>query len=175
MRRLMLLRHAKSDRSLPGLRDHDRPLNARGREAAALMGAYMKSHRLVPDRVMVSTSVRTRETWLLLAPELDRAPDAVYDERIYEARPVVIGNVIAAAPKGVRTLLLIGHNPGLQALALTLIGAGDSAGRRSLAEKFPTAALAVIDFAFDDWRQLAAGSGRLDRFVTPREVAAAVD
>jgi phosphohistidine phosphatase len=175
MRRLLLLRHAKSDRSLAGVRDHDRPLNARGREAAALMGGYMNSHRLIPDRAAVSTSMRTRETWLLLAAGLGIAPAAVYEERIYEARPAVIGDVIAATPAGVRTLLVIGHNPGLQALALTLVGSGDDAGRRSLVEKFPTAALAVIDFPFDDWRQLAASSGRLERFVTPRQVAATVD
>jgi phosphohistidine phosphatase len=175
MRRLMLLRHAKSDRTQPGLRDHDRPLNERGRAAVPRIGAYMARHRLMPGRVVVSSSARTRETWALLAAAFAKRPPAVFEGRIYEAGPEAILEVIGETPAKIRSLLVIGHNPGLQVLALTLVGTGDAEARRRLAEKFPTGALAVIDFKLDDWRRLGPSTGALERFIAPRELAAAAD
>lgn len=175
MRRLMLLRHAKSDWSGGGQRDLDRPLAARGRTVAPLMGRYLADHGLMPDRVLVSSARRTRETWELLAPTLPRQPDFAYEPRLYEARPADLIAVLEATAPGVQALLVIGHNPGLQEIAAWLTGSGDSAARHRLMEKFPTAALAVIDFPADDWRSLAPSSGRLDRFVAPRMLAADAD
>ncbi len=175
MRRLLLLRHAKSDPAAPGQRDKDRPLNARGREAAALIGGYLERHRLAPDRALASTAVRTRETWILLAQALARPVSAEFDERLYSAPPDAILDVIRAAPPAALALIVIGHNPGLQALAAALAGTGDSEMRQRMAEKFPTTALAVIDFAIDDWAALRPGGGRLVHFIDPRALDAAAD
>ena len=175
MRRLLLLRHAKSERSLPGGRDHDRILTSRGREDAAKLGAYMVRHALVPERVIVSTSARTRETWDLVASAFAAAPPAVYDERIYEAAPQAILKVIKECEAEVQTLLIVGHNPGLQEFAALLIASGDVEARQRLNEIFPTAGLVVINFALDDWARLHPHAGRLDLFVSPRSLAAATD
>src|SRR5690349_23520094 len=94
MRRLLLLRHAKAERSQPGGRDHDRILANRGRGDAAAVGAYLVRHKLVPDRALVSTSARTRETWALVAEAFAKPPKAEFDGRIYEASPEAILNSI---------------------------------------------------------------------------------
>jgi phosphohistidine phosphatase len=167
MRRLMLLRHAKSDWAT-GLRDRDRPLNERGREAAPRMGAYMARHGLVPDLIIASTATRVRETLDLLLPSFPEAPHIAHDEKLYETEPEVLLDIIKEAPRTVHALLLVGHNPSLAELAGLLMASGDVETRQRLIEKFPTAGLAVIDFAFDDWRKVHPKSGRLDRFVVPR-------
>lgn len=168
MRRLMLLRHAKSDWSLGGQRDHDRDLSARGREAAPKLGAYLAAHALIPDCVVVSTARRTRETWKLVAPALRARRTPVFDERIYEASPHAIMDVIRETPASCHSLLVVGHNPGLQALALLLVKEGNQDLLDRLADKFPTSALAVIDLPIDDWVALRGGTGRLADFIVPR-------
>jgi len=168
MRRLMLLRHAKSDWSTPGQRDIDRALSSRGRESAAVMGRYMAQHGLVPDRVLVSSARRTRETWELLAPSFDRQPAFAYEPRLYEASPSRLLEILRGADPAVHALLVIGHNPGLQEVAASLVATGDIDARQQMLEKFPTAGLAILDFPTDDWRNLKPDTGRLDRFVIPR-------
>jgi phosphohistidine phosphatase len=175
MRRLMLLRHAKSDWTRPGTRDHERTLAPRGREAAPRIGAYMARHGLLPDLVLCSTATRTRETWDLAAATFPDPPPTTYDERVYESGAGTLLDVVKEAKPGVHGLLLVGHNPGLHDLAQRLIASGDVDMRQRLTEKFPTGALAVIDFAVDDWRKLHPRSGRLDRFVVPRMLEAATD
>jgi phosphohistidine phosphatase len=174
MRRLMLLRHAKSDRSTPGLRDHDRPLNARGRETAPRIGAYMASHALVPDLVICSTATRARETWDLVATALGRSPKVRYDERIYRNDPGVLIELVRTASNG-DTLLLVGHNPSFQMFAEIVVASGHGDARQRLREKFPTAGLAVIDFPIEAWDRLHPHSGRLDRMITPRLLDASLD
>ena len=171
----MLLRHAKSDWSAPGTRDHDRPLSTRGREAAPKMGAYMARHALAPDLIMASTAARVTETLSLLLPAFDKTPKVVTDRRIYEAEVDALLAVVKATPRATHSLLMVGHNPGLGDLAALLIAAGDVEARQRLIEKFPTAALAVIDFATDDWGKLHPHGGRLDRFVVPRALETATD
>jgi phosphohistidine phosphatase len=168
MRRLMLLRHAKSDWSAPGTRDQDRPLNARGREAAPKMGGYMARHGLVPDLIIASPATRVTETLALLLPAFAKQPKAAPDARIYETDADELLTAIKEAPHSVHSLLLVGHNPSLADLASLLTASGDVDARRRLIEKFPTAALAVIDFPLDDWSKIQPKSGRLDRFVLPR-------
>jgi phosphohistidine phosphatase len=175
MRRLMLLRHAKSDRSTPGARDRDRPLDARGKAAAPRIGAYMARHDLVPDRVLCSSARRTEDTWSLVAAAFAKPPMVEFDNRLYDASADTILDVVRKTGADIHSLLVIGHNPGLQDLAGLLIASGDVEARERLREKFPTAALLVIDFAFDDWRKLHRRAGRLDRFVTPRSLASATD
>ena len=167
MRRLMLLRHAKSDRT-GGEKDHERALAPRGRRSAPLMGAYMAQHRLLPDRVLVSTARRTRETWDLVRSALKKPPPMALEERIYEASASRLLDIVQHADDAAASLLLIGHNPGFEELAELLTDAQNSEPQRRLAEKFPTAALAVIDFPVDRWADVTPGTGRLERFITPR-------
>lgn len=169
MRRLLLLRHAKSDRP-PGMRDHDRVLNARGREAASQVGAYMARHGLRPDRTLCSTAARTRETWTLLAAAFDAAPPVQFEQRLYEADLETISASLRAMPAKVHSLLVVGHNPGLHEVANGLIASGDVEARERLHERMPTAALVVIDLPLDDWSKIHPASGRLDRFIMPRDL-----
>jgi phosphohistidine phosphatase len=170
MRRLFLLRHAKSDWNTAGARDHDRPLAPRGREAAPKMGAYMASHALIPDLVVSSTAARARETWDLAAQAFAEPPRVVYDERLYEVDADLILTVIKETDNDVHTLLIVGHNPALQELAQLIVSSGDRTMRRRLAEKFPTGGLVVIDIPVDDWGKLRPHTGRVDRFVVPRSL-----
>jgi phosphohistidine phosphatase len=171
--RLMLLRHAKTEKAEPGMRDQERALNARGRSETPVIGAYMARHGLVPDRAIVSTARRTRETWGLLAAAWRAPPPVVFDDRLYDATPKTIIAVLQEAERMVRALLVIGHNPGLHDAARLLIASGDVEARERLNEGMPTAALAVIDFAGDNWRKLHSHGGRLERFVSPRSLEAA--
>jgi len=175
MRRLMLLRHAKSDWSTPGQRDQDRPLNDRGREAAPKMGAYMVRHGLVADLIVASPAKRVVETLDLLLAAFDRRPKVQSEPAVYEAGPDALLDVVKKTPRTVHCLLMVGHNPGLGELATLLIAAGEVEARQRLIEKFPTAGLAVIDFALDDWEKLHPRAGRLDRFVVPRALDTATD
>ena len=175
MRRLMLLRHAKSDWTASGTRDHDRTLNPRGRESAPKMGAYMARHALVPDLIVASTATRVTETLDLVMPAFEKPPKIVSDRRVYEADAERLLEIIKEAPRAAHSLLLVGHNPGIGDLASALIAAGDVETRQRLIEKFPTAGLAVIDFALDDWTKLHRRGGRLDRFVVPRALETATD
>ena len=175
MRRLLLFRHAKAERSEPGMEDRARRLVERGQKDAATVGAYMASHALIPDHVMASPSVRTRETWKFAAPAFKPAPAVTPVERLYNATPHDILGVIKGAPEAARNLLIVAHNPGLHAVALMLVASGDVETRERLREKMPTCGLAIIDFAFDDWGKLHPRSGRLERFVTPKSLSAAAN
>src|SRR5262245_31811714 len=106
MLRLMLLRHAKSDWTKPGQRDRDRALAPRGRSAAPQIGTYMARHKLVPDRVVCSTAVRTRQTWDLVAAALPKAPTATFEDALYDADPDDIIGAIRETPRDVRLLLV---------------------------------------------------------------------
>ena len=163
MRRLLLLRHAKAERSEPGTKDLSRVLIDRGRKDAAKIGAYM------------SPAARTQETWRYAATAFHPAPTAMSVERIYDATPHCILAVIKDTPASAHTLMVIGHNPGLHDLALMLVAAGDIDARELLREKLPTSGLVIIDFAFDNWSKLHPQSGRLERFVNPRSLEAAAN
>lgn len=173
--RLMIFRHAKADKGSPGTRDRDRPLAPRGLKEAPRMGTYMARHKLVPRHALVSPSRRTRETWDGLAATLPPGIPAFYEDRLYDASPEEIIAVIKETPAKIRSLIVVGHNPGLHETARLLIAAGDVEARERLNEGLPTSGLAVIDFAGDDWDKLHAHSGRLERFVTPRLLRAATD
>jgi phosphohistidine phosphatase len=174
MRRLLLLRHAKTERAEPGERDRDRKLIERGRTDAPIIGAYMARHRLIPDLVLVSPAARALETWQLVAATFSKTPRMVKDERIYNAGTDTLVELIRETDDA-RTLLVVGHNPGLHDLARQLIGSGDIEARGNLNEKLPTSGLVVIDLAFDDWSKLRERAGRLERFVSPRLIGAASD
>jgi phosphohistidine phosphatase len=175
MRRLLLLRHAKSAWSDPGTSDHERPLNRRGQEAAPRIGAYLDRHGLIPDRVLCSPATRARATWELVAAAMSAAPPASYVERLYDATPRAVLDVIRHADRDVDSVLVVGHNPGLHEVATLLIASGDLDHRERLREKLPTGGLVVIDFPIADWSKLHDRSGRLERFVVPRRLEAATD
>jgi phosphohistidine phosphatase len=174
MRRLILLRHAKAERPV-GVRDLDRPLDSRGQEDAPRVGAYMTNHGLRPDKVIVSTSVRTQQTWDLAAGAFDKPPPVTFDERVYENESDILFGLIGTTEPQIQSLLLVGHSPSVHELAEFLIGTGDLEGRRLLHEKFPTAALVVIDFDADAWDRVEASSGRFERFVTPKSFPEATE
>jgi len=170
MRRLLLFRHAKAERAEPGESDRARVLNDRGRKDAGRIGAYIASHSLTPDRVVVSPSARTQETWKYAAAAFRPCPAAQSVEHLYDATAQAIVDVIKATPATAHSLLLIGHNPGLHEAALLLIASGDVDAREQLREKLPTAGLVMIDFAIDDWSKLHPRSGRLARLITPKSL-----
>ena len=135
----------------------------------------MAARGLIPDHAIVSTATRTRETWRLVAEAFPHKPPADFEDVIYEASPSDILAAIAQAPSSAKTLLVVGHNPGFQDTANLLVASGDKRLREILMEKFPTAALAVIDLDIDDWSEIRPGIGRLESFVTPRAIGGAND
>ena len=175
MRRLLLFRHAKAESAAPGTSDRDRGLIDRGRKDAARIGAYMASHHLVPDRVLISSAARCQQTWKHAAGAMKPAPAAMSVEKLYDATPHAILATIKDAPAAAHTLLVCGHNPGMHELALMLIASGDVEARERLREKLPTSGLVIVEFAFDDWGRLHPQSGRLERFVSPKSLEAAAN
>jgi phosphohistidine phosphatase len=175
MRRLLILRHAKAERLGAGQRDHERRLNGRGRDDAPRLGAYIARHRFVPDQALVSPAARTRETWQLAAKAMAAKVPVEFEESIYEATPETLLKIVKRTAPKVETLLLVGHNPGLHELAVMLVASGDIEARQRMKENFPTAALAVIEFALGSWQKLHPQAGRLERFIEPRSIAEASD
>lgn len=169
---LMLLRHAKSSWSDAATADLDRPLSPRGRRAAQAMGRFIASENLVPDLVLCSPARRARETWKYVAAELKSAPKVMTEETIYD-----FGNgsrLLDALRKRAGTakrVMIVGHNPSMERLAVRLAAAGEEKLRGRLARKYPTAALAVIGFEATDWAGLPE-TGSLERFVRPKDIQA---
>lgn len=169
---LSLLRHAKSSWDDADIDDFERPLSKRGANAAPEMGRAIRELKLKPDLVLCSAAVRTRATVALVLLELGPPPPEVrYDEELYLASPKVMLTQIRKIEHKVRNVLIVGHNPGMHALALELIGAAKREDMAELATKFPTAALANITFDLDSWRDVKAGSGHLVVFLTPRNLS----
>ena len=167
LRTLHLLRHAKSSRDA-GVDDADRPLAPRGARAAAALGVYLAQERLVPDLVLCSTARRAVETWERVAAELPRAPTVRRERALYLAAPEDLLARLARVDDAVRSVLLVGHNPGLASLAAALAASDREALERI--GKFPTAALATFALGRGGWRALAAHGARLVRFVRPRDL-----
>jgi len=168
MKILILLRHAKSDWDDPSQRDFDRPLNARGRKAAAAMGAELRRLGLGFDRVVVSPSRRTTETVERLAEAYGPLP-LDYDERVYLASVPTLLRIVREIDDAHDRLMIVGHNPGMERLALSL--ARDGELRDQVAAKFPTGALAELSFDVASWGEIAEGAGALTRFIRPRDLA----
>jgi phosphohistidine phosphatase len=172
VKRLLLLRHAKAIPGTTKTGDHGRPLNERGRIDAPRMGIAMQHRRYLPDLVLCSTSKRTLETWEHAAPELDDKPEVSFSDELYLAPWKVIASTVRALPRTVNVVLVIGHNPGLEECARALARKPRSDDERAkldtLTEKFPTAALAVLDFEGDSWSDVAMDAGELVDFIRPR-------
>ena len=170
-RQLLLLRHAKS--AWPDVADHERPLARRGRRDAPVAGRWLRAAGRVPDRVICSTARRARETWQLAAAELDAAPAVSFDQRVYGAATGELLDLARATAPGARRLLIVGHDPAMQQLTLTLASAraGDAGALDRVRVKFPTAAIAVLEFT-GTWQQLGPERARLTAFVVPRDLRA---
>ena len=186
-RRLILLRHAKSD--WPDVPDRDRPLAKRGRRDAPRIGRWLHEHGYQPDVVVVSDAARTRQTWDLVAPELGGSPAVRFEPRAYAASALTLLYLAQELPARYRTALLIGHNPGLSELATSLAGPPESTTAVGPPESdratgpavkdngphpaisLPTAAVAVFEFT-GDWPSLTPGHARLINLTTPADLSA---
>jgi len=172
MRRLMLLRHAKTENEAPSGRDEDRRLDNRGHRDAAEIGSWIGHHPPFPDLVLVSHAMRALQTWqiaweamkeLVSEPEVELVPE-LYGADVSQLLET-IRDASSADPK---RLMLVGHNPGMHELALSLAGGGDHGGRKALTDNLPTSGLAIFDFDIDDWADVAFRRGRLAVFVSPK-------
>jgi phosphohistidine phosphatase len=165
-RRLVVLRHAKSDWPA-GVADHDRPLGRRGVRDSAAAGRWLVEHHDTPELVWCSTALRTRQTWEHVGAALAGTCEVNFEDRVYDASVDDLVQVLRQTPKKTGRVLLVGHNPGVQDLVLALAdrASGDA---RALAEtKFPTSGLAVLDLD-GEWGDLGQGHANLTAFVVPR-------
>lgn len=162
--RLILTRHAKSSWDDPTVEDHDRPLNKRGRLAAKDIGEWLAQHGYLPDLVLCSTAARTTETWEIMATALPNSVATQFDRSLYLASPDVLLNALKAVETA-KSVLLIGHNPGIS-LAATAFAANPPHHPRFA--QYPTGATTVYKFALDGWDQLAWGDGDVLDFTLPR-------
>ena len=174
MKRLLLLRHAKTEPGGAGIDDHERALMARGREDAPKLGRYIRQCGYDPDLILSSTSRRTVETVELVTDALSGVARVDYMDALYLAEPEVILQVIRLVPDKMKGVMVVGHNPGLEQIATLLAREPVKRKERDrfdmLEEKFPTAALAVLDFEVERWRDIEPGEGALKDFVRPRDV-----
>ncbi|MBO9581067.1 MAG: histidine phosphatase family protein [Sphingobium sp.] len=172
MKTVILLRHAKSDWSDTTQRDFDRPLNGRGERAAALMGQWAKREALTFDAIIASPAARVKDTLRTFMGSYGTHPEPAWDQRVYLASAAMLADVISEADDAADTLLLVAHNPGLADFVLEHVPDDDeSALRDDVAEKFPTAAIAILDFPISHWRDFAKGcAGQLRRFIRPRDL-----
>jgi phosphohistidine phosphatase len=156
-RRLIVLRHAKSDWS-GGVTDHDRPLAGRGRREAALAGRWLRENAADIDLVVCSSATRARQTWKLVAKQLDNVPSARVDDRLYAASVRGLLAVVGKLPDSAGAVLLIGHNPGLEELVADLGGVG---------WPMKTSSIAVLS-SRSEWAQVGARWAKLEASLTPR-------
>ena len=170
MRRLAILRHAKSSWDDSSLDDFSRPLNDRGIKAAARVGREMKKRELRFDHVLASPAVRVRETLDRVAKGYDRELTARFDERIYMASSATLLEIVRDLPDQAEAPLLVGHNPGLERL-VTMLSTDDDRGlREKVHGKYPTGALAVLELPAESWRDVEEGSGEIVELILPREL-----
>jgi phosphohistidine phosphatase len=166
-RRIVLFRHAKAD--WPQVSDHERPLADRGRMDAAEAGRRLADTGVPFDQALCSTAVRTRETWKLAVQEFPHRPKTVYEERIYEASPGELIAVLNETPDDLSNVLVIGHNPGMEALTEILAGSAEAEVRERINRRgFPTAAFAVLTFR-GSWKDVEPGTATLVDYWAPTD------
>lgn len=172
MKTVHLLRHAKSSWKEEGLEDFDRPLGKRGRAAAVAIGAHLARESIVPDQILCSSARRTRETLDAIQAAAGAALPARFEKGLYLASAASLLRRLRRLNDTLSSVMLIGHNPGLEQLALALADAhgGDPELRRALATKFPTGGLAVIEADVARWADLLPSTGRLVAFTRPRDL-----
>ncbi|MFM2389112.1 MAG: hypothetical protein RLZZ437_667 [Pseudomonadota bacterium] len=167
MKRLILTRHAKSNWDDPLTPDHERPLNERGKAAAADLGQWLATRGYVPDEVLCSDALRTRKTWSGLAPALPGTPILELKPALYHAGPDVMLAVLRHAVG--ETVMMIGHNPGIADFAARIVA---QAPMNPEFSRYPTGATLVCDFAVANWADVGWGTGSTLDFIVPREIVA---
>jgi phosphohistidine phosphatase len=171
MKTLILMRHAKSAWDDPHQKDIDRPLSTRGRKAAPRMGEWLAGEAYRPDVVLCSAARRTRETLELLRPHLPKNVSVQFLPGLYMGAPREMMIEIGKVPATAQSVMLLGHNPGMESLAGLLTGGGgDEKALGAMHSKFPTAAIAVLGFNIGKWDEIAPGSGILRAFKRPRDL-----
>jgi phosphohistidine phosphatase len=169
MLRLLLLRHAKSSWAEHGVEDRQRPLNKRGREAAPVVGRHLRRMKWIPDLVICSPAERTRRTLELVIEAAGSRPEIAYDEAVYDfGDGNALIDVIRARGGAARTLMIVGHNPSMEFLAIRLARSGPPDAIAEIRRKFPTAALAVFDVDAPSWAAFDTAACTLTAFVRPR-------
>ncbi|MER6133199.1 histidine phosphatase family protein [Streptomyces sp. NPDC001815] len=167
LRRLIVLRHAKS--AYPdGVTDHERPLAPRGRRDAPAAGRALAAVDCLPELALCSTAVRARQTWDLTAAQWGTPPPVRHDARLYGADVPELLEVVREAPAEAKTLLLVGHNPGLEDLVLTLAGDSLDDALDDVRTKFPTSAIAILAWHGGGWESLGPGTALLTDMIVPR-------
>ena len=166
MKRLILVRHAKSSWSNSDIEDKERPLNERGHDAAPKIGKWLAENEYQPDQVIASSANRCRETWEDIAGHLKPVSDVRFEDFLYLATSQEMLDVLQTAEGD--TLLLVGHMPGIGDLAREL--RRDPAPLHGVFSKYPTAATTVMDFRVDDWAHVQPGSGVFEAYITPRDL-----
>jgi phosphohistidine phosphatase len=173
VKRLVLLRHAKAIPAAPDLDDRDRRLADRGRSDAIRIGQFLKEESCVPELVLCSIALRTRQTLELVVPQLGAAPVTRLLPELYLARWLTIVNLVRQVREKADTMMIVGHNPGLEECAKKLARPpGDTKARKLhqlLQSEYPTAAVAVFEFDVDVWSAIERGEGELQNFVRPRD------
>jgi len=171
MKQLLLMRHGKSDWNKLGQEDTERPLAPRGQAAAQRVAAWIEQQGLQPDVALVSTARRAQETWQLASETIGKAARTENQEALYLASPGEVLHLIAGIAGSFETVIVVGHNPGLESLSHLLAGPGTvPTALDDLRRGFPTAALAVFELAGDSWSSLSADGARLTQFVRPRDL-----
>lgn len=170
MKTVYLLRHAKSSASDPSQDDHERPLNARGRDACARLSHYFAGNGIRPEAVLCSTSERTRETLKRTAAGLGKPKDVRFDETLYLASPQSILRAIAALDDKADSVLVVGHFPGIPDAALVSTGSDPNGLTANIQEKYPTGGFTRLSFPATRWQDLAPQTGTLDLFIRPRDL-----
>jgi phosphohistidine phosphatase len=172
MLRLLLLRHAKAEQD-SGEGDFARALTARGRDDAMKMGHALDTHAYIPDLVLCSPAKRTVETWELVEPELAKTPRVEFLKSLYLASPRKIFDAIGV--QDAPAVMVVGHNPGLEDLADRLSrkpeAKAEAERRETMRDKFPTCALAVLDFDAAAWSAIGPGTGTLTDFLRPKDIS----
>ncbi len=175
MKTLYLMRHAKSARGAGPSRDHDRPLNEKGRIAALRVGEYLVNHVASPQHILCSDAARTRETLDLLFPSPSPGIAIEFRADLYLASTRILLNAVRKLPETVNSALILGHNPGIQNLALSLISDGNNEVKTNLEVKFPSAAVAVVGLNIDTWPEIKLRGGKLLDYLVPRSLSHASD
>jgi phosphohistidine phosphatase len=170
MKRLTLLRHAKSGDDGTVARDFDRPLNAKGRRAARAIGRHMRDKALRFDAVIASPATRVAETLQEVEAVYGPGLAPSWQKSLYLATPDELLDAVHQAPAEAESILLVGHNPGLEQLVLMLVPDRREGARGEVEVKYPTASLAEMTFAVDRWEDVDRGGGDLVRFVRPRDL-----
>jgi phosphohistidine phosphatase len=170
MKTIYLLRHAKSSWKDDGIEDIDRPLAKRGKAAARAMRRHLAESKVKPAQILCSPARRTRDTLAIVQGGFASAVPVRFEKGIYMAEAQALLRRLKRLGDSIGSVMIVGHNPGLAELALSLTDGRESEPRRDLAAKFPTCALAVIHSEVERWGDLGTGGAKLEAFVRARDL-----